>query len=1215
MAKNNVLISKILECDPAKFQKVCDSYFRENGYPNIISYGLTINGIKTKKGTPDSHCVNKDGAFTFFEYTTEQGDIGGKLNKDIDKCISHIKDSKNGIICKTIIFVASSNDLDPVDLNEAQKKCEANSIRLEVICLNQLCTMLIKKGKRIIEDEFGLAINASPVCSIEEFVERNSKIYGNDFKKSFYGRETDIKNLSEKVQFNDAVVVCGDSGVGKTRLVIEYLKKQVNKVLIVQNRSGDISHDLLLEIDETENPIVFFDDANGIPQLKQVIEDLAGLNRKIKMIFSVRNYAKPIVLGIISQFKKMNYDELCVSKLENTSIKNIIESNYGIINPKYQERIITIANGNSRLAVIASEKILKNSNSVSLWNDSASLLNDYYSEIIKTNSQLDYENNKKILCVLAILEKIDLQNEKEMKLICSFIGVSHDDFIDKVFSLYRFEILDIYLNRVVRVSDQCLKDYFIYDGFIKSKFFSLKEFVKSFFYSYRKRVINSINMLVSVYTSEPGNEYLKNEIISLWDELERNGKISDEFIASFSLVDPNRGIQWVEKRIFVNQIKSSWKNDIHNQGFYSKNLYLEILEHVFCTNFDFNSIALIFESLHYDSLRKLAIDSIKRIASIQIDDFDYKFSRQHKLIEDLLMVKDEDYFCDVACLVAKELLKFSFFTWRNGKANNVEYCSFSINDEMPYCFDLRNDVWKLLLNTDATRSFDVIYHCLDGYSKSVRKLIINDLHSIERIMEKFHYDRNKEMLIYVKVLRNSHESEIEWNYIKGKYKDEMEDIELLFDLGDNELTQAGQKLDWEIAIQQVAEKDGFEKGIGRLKDARSMYLISNDYKLSSFVICYLSYCNDKIMEWTLSNLQDLVVSFGASIIYSIVKRVGDIRSLNEKLKLVESDELRDEAIACFINYCHSKDEKIKRTFHELISKDFQRVDYVPIIGRKLDKVFELCDSNDEFCSIVSLINLHWDNSKKLCESYYGQLFNKYLFSIERLMMVFGKNVAVLEKAFLNYLPSKEFISDVSTYFFKLCELDSSFFYSALEYVLSIDTDFKSLSELWKQQNKKIYATTIFNYLMGKVENDCHISFFFANYFGLGIHSERFYDKSVLEWAKETLGNEVDSIKCKYLMKIVSETNSNYVLDFLAFLINKGISNELFESLRIEPQIVSYSGSQVPQIEKKIKFYNDLINLIDNKMKQRTIVATINERISSLEKYIIETKIKENIDED
>lgn len=58
-----------MKCDPAQFQRVCDSYFRDNGYPNIVSYGLTIDGIKTKKGTPDSHCVDKDGVFTFFEYT------------------------------------------------------------------------------------------------------------------------------------------------------------------------------------------------------------------------------------------------------------------------------------------------------------------------------------------------------------------------------------------------------------------------------------------------------------------------------------------------------------------------------------------------------------------------------------------------------------------------------------------------------------------------------------------------------------------------------------------------------------------------------------------------------------------------------------------------------------------------------------------------------------------------------------------------------------------------------------------------------------------------------------------------------------------------------------------------------------------------------------------------------------------------------------------
>lgn len=262
----------------------------------------------------------------FFEYTTEQGDIGGKLNKDIDKCISHIKGSKNGIICKTIIFVASSNNLDPVDQNKAQKKCEANFISLEVICLNQLCTMLIKKGRRIIEDEFGLTINASPVCSIEEFVERNSKIYGNDFKKTFYGRETDIKNLSEKVQFNDAVVVCGDSGVGKTRLVIEYLKKQVNKVLIVQNRSGDISHDLLLEIDETENPIVITSILVFFFYYKSESKDFFESNPSLSLVQVILILVCPIL--IVFYFNKVltrNDDTLiCV---DNLSIRTTLDFN------------------------------------------------------------------------------------------------------------------------------------------------------------------------------------------------------------------------------------------------------------------------------------------------------------------------------------------------------------------------------------------------------------------------------------------------------------------------------------------------------------------------------------------------------------------------------------------------------------------------------------------------------------------------------------------------------------------------------------------------------------------------------------------------------------------------------------------------------------------------------------------------------------------------
>lgn len=1219
MIKNDVLVNKILECDPAKFQKICDSYFRENGYPNIISYGLTIRGLKTKKGTPDSYSIDNNGKYTFFEYTTEQGNIGNKLNSDVKKCIdlickSRVTLNEQGVNCKKIVFVAASNNLDPLDENKAQMQCKANNIQLEIVSLNQLCSLLIKSGKKIIEEELNLVVNVSPVCTLEEFIERNSRIFGNDFSKKMYGRENDIKILTEKIITNEAIVVYGDSGVGKTKLVIEYLKNQTtNKVIIVQNHSGDISHDLLFEIGDNKDVIVFFDDANGITQLKQVIEDILNLKLRIKMVFSVRNYARDTVIGIVSQFK-IKFDEYVVKKLEERFIINIIENNYGIKNPKYKKRISSISNGNSRLAVFACEKVLMNEDSLDIWKDSASLLNEYYSTIIK-NQKFDYDKYKIILCIVAIIGKIDLNNKKMMNQICSFIGVTYDEFVNKVWELYRIEIVDIYLNRLIQISDQCLKDYFIYDGLIKSRFLSLVDLVELFFDNYRKKIIESINMLINVYTSEIGNDYLKNELIHLWNKLEEENRISTDFIASFSLLDPNRAIKWVENRMFINQPKIDWKNRSENQDLYFGDDYLGILEHVFCYNLDYNSLALILEALNYKNLVKKAMDTIMRISSIQVDDFDKQFARQYKLIEILLMVKDEDYYYDVVRLVAKELLKYNYSTSRIVNGRTVEFNSFSINDEMDYCFNLRNEVWSLLFHLDEKQSFNVIYQCIGDFSKNTKKLVINDLDNIEKIVKKNHYNSYEEILIYNKLCRILYENRIEWNYFKEKYNDELDNINLLFDPKDSELELMDRKSRWENKIQVVAEEDSFELGIKRLTDANLMYLISKDYKLSTFVNYYLRFCMDKTIDWVFNNLKEYADSFGSSIIYSIVKRIQNVDELNEKLKLVKSDFLRDEINVCFVNHSSIKNETIKKICYECINKDFERKNCAPLVTLNLDRIFELCDTNDEFCTILGLINKNWENNKVLCEHYYSELFNPYIFSIEKLIFIFEKDIRILEQAFLYYLPSKTFDYKVSVYFFKICEFDNKFFDSSIEYVTSTQANVRAINNLWMQKNRQEYATKLFNYLWNKKESDYQISFFFADYFGLGFHSEHNNDDAVLDWAKDMIKGDKDFYKCKYLMKIIVETNSNIVLDFLGHLINIGISSELFDSLPLEPRMTSYSGSQVPQIEQKIKFYETLLGLIDNKIKHRKIVTIISERISCLKEYMKETKIQENLIEE
>ena len=143
-----------------------------------------------------------------------------------------------------------------------------------------------------------------------------------------------------------------------------------------------------------------------------------------------------------------------------------------------------------------------------------------------------------------------------------------------------------------------------------------------------------------------------------------------------------------------------------------------------------------------------------------------------------------------------------------------------------------------------------------------------------------------------------------------------------------------------------------------------MYLIVRDYKLSSFAKYYLSFCNDKITKWAFDNLENLVNSFGASIIWSLAGRIHGIQSLNEKLTLVRSQRLIDELKCCYINCCSNQDKITKQMFRELISNDFQRSDYVPLIDRRLDRIYELSDSDEEFCSIVALVNSNFEKTKR-----------------------------------------------------------------------------------------------------------------------------------------------------------------------------------------------------------------------------------------------------------
>ena len=165
--------------------------------------------------------------------------------------------------------------------------------------------------------------------------------------------------------------------------------------------------------------------------------------------------------------------------MSNDEIKGVLKTNLNISNPKYLDRIIEIADGNIRIAILAGEESVK-SGLASLYK-SESLLSTYYKRRIAEQFGGNYSNYIKVLFFVAFVNKIDLANIDRHKSLLDFIGITNNDVKEKSRDLERLEIFKIISNRVVSIDDQCLSNYVIYDSFIDSKIANLGEFIKILF--------------------------------------------------------------------------------------------------------------------------------------------------------------------------------------------------------------------------------------------------------------------------------------------------------------------------------------------------------------------------------------------------------------------------------------------------------------------------------------------------------------------------------------------------------------------------------------------------------------------------------------------------------------------------------------------------------------------------------------------------------------
>lgn len=584
MTNIETIKQKIIQLDAGSFQNLCDAYLSKTGFPNIVSLGSEAGTRKTTRGTPDTYFNTDDGNYIFVEYTTQKKSLFTKIKSDIYKCLDVSMTGVSHEKISEIIYCHNSSNITPAQDTELKKVCSKSKIKLTLIGIDKLSMDLYLNHHIILRDFLGISMSTGQIQVLDDFIQDyNSNQMAAPIDTDFLLRENEIENIDKAFENTNIVVLNGSSGTGKTRLALHYAKihsEQHSETLYcIHSNAIPIFEDLKLFIDKPGNYFLFVDDANQLSGLQHVLRyaNMKSEGYHVNILITARDYALQKVIQdiqTISSFKTIN-----ITTFKDEEIKELLESILGITNSAYLKRIIQIAEGNARIAILAG-KVACKSNNLNSINDVSQLYEAYYGSLIEGENLFEDKKICIVAGILAFLSVIHLDHSNLLKPILKLNKISNDEFIDNVHKLHKLEIIDIYNDKAVKFSEQCLSNYLLKYVFYDKKFISLSNMIKYSFQNYKEKTIYSTNTLLSIFRNDELYKYVKSEVKKIWNELSKeNAPYFFEFVRVFFRINPTEALLIVQEKIELEPKVVLAINDLDiNKGKNYQNVSNEIIE-------------------------------------------------------------------------------------------------------------------------------------------------------------------------------------------------------------------------------------------------------------------------------------------------------------------------------------------------------------------------------------------------------------------------------------------------------------------------------------------------------------------------------------------------------------------------------------------------------------------------------------------------------------
>ena len=723
---------KILQLDAGSFQNLCDSYLAKIGYQDIVSLGGKAGTRKTTLGTPDAYFITPDGKYIFVEYTTQIEGLFKKIKEDLYKCLDESETSISHNDILEIIYCHTSANLRPSQDKELKNICQNVGIKLILIGLDKLAEDIYLFHHLLARDFLGVSIDTGQILNFDDFIkEYNSNKLSAPIDTEFLFREKEIENINKAFEENNIVILNGVAGTGKTCLALHYAKNYIDshnaKLYCISSKALEIYEDLKLFLNTPGEYILVVDDANQLSARLGHIINYANMQSKgfnVKILITVRSYALQKVLNNIQA--RTSYSVIGINLFTDDEIKKLLETSLNILNQEYQEKIIKIAEGNARIAILAGKLACQSKNLNSI-NDVSQLYDDYFG--VYLNNEIDCNEELGICAgIVAFLEAFHLDYiDDNILTILKEKGINKEQFIENIKKLHEREIVDMYNDKAVKFSEQCLSNYFLKYIFFNKKLLNLSSIINIGFQNYRERIISTVNILVNIFANKEVIEFVSNEVKIVWKKLEsENSQYFFDFVKIFFRINPTETLIILKRKIEQEKgtIIDISNTDILIEKNYQKidNDIIEILSGFFGT-IDFpTSLELFFQYyLKCPNLYKnfyYAIDQYFRIDRESLKNDFYTQINFFRKLEDFSNKWQEKNITLLFLEVVENFLKFFFNSSENGR--NIKYYVF-------YRFSLtmskgvqeyRKLIWESLLEiTKKVEYKEKIWSILYSYGK------------------------------------------------------------------------------------------------------------------------------------------------------------------------------------------------------------------------------------------------------------------------------------------------------------------------------------------------------------------------------------------------------------------------------------------------------------------------------------------------------------------